>query len=298
MHEGDAREKEKGKKYDDRVLWLLNDAIVVGKPGKKGKKETGPVKCKFEREIPLRGAYVQDLPDNKSEKLVNGFKVTSGGIEAVFCTEQPGPKAFWINKINGVIKDLAENKSAMLQRSNTMTIVTRGMAAPAVSSPMGGSPSHSAGSIGSVGSALSQSQGAMGTSPQQPIPGRGPQAVQRSFSVGAGMGPPSPKQPSFNAAQRGQSFGPGQQMTGPGTPVTPRSSGSPQPGGALPPGWKEAYSADGRLYFYNTVTKKTSWQRPAAEAPLAAEWKEAQTADGKAYWYNTVTKETTWQRPG
>src|SRR5690606_26103937 len=26
--------------------------------------------------------------------------------------------------------------------------------------------------------------------------------------------------------------------------------------------WKEATSSDGRIYYYNTVTKKTTWEKP------------------------------------
>jgi RhoGEF domain/WW domain/SH2 domain/CBL proto-oncogene N-terminus, EF hand-like domain len=319
VHDGELKEKE-GKKYTDRVCWVLDDAIVVSKPAKKSKKDTGPGKCVFKAEIPLRGAYVTDIPDGKVDK--NAFKVTSGGIECVFCTEQPGPKQFWMSKITGAAADVDKVREQQIERSNTMTIVSRGMAAPQVAhqfqqgSPGSGSssPSSSGGSISAV---------------QQQIPGRAnPGAVQRSYSMGSGvsMGNPGPKPPSFQSAtgaqrtnmrssaggesgpQRATSFGPGMSPmgSGPGTPQAPRQQpgpGSPvaQAGGPLPAGWKEAYSADGRLYFYNTITKKTSWKRPVAEqapAQLPPEWREARTPEGKVYWYNTQTKETTWQRPG
>lgn len=34
-------------------------------------------------------------------------------------------------------------------------------------------------------------------------------------------------------------------------------------GHAAPPGlWQEARNADGRVYYYNTITKATQWNKP------------------------------------
>jgi pre-mRNA-processing factor 40 len=34
-------------------------------------------------------------------------------------------------------------------------------------------------------------------------------------------------------------------------------------GHAVPPGlWSEARNADGRVYYYNTITKATQWTKP------------------------------------
>ena len=84
--------------------------------------------------------------------------------------------------------------------------------------------------------------------------------------------------------------------------------------------WAVTSDKSGKTYYYNRVTKKTSWSKPtcmagAAETkasttatatattttttttPPAAkpEWVEAKDpSSGKSYWYNRVTKETTW----
>eukprot|EP01102_Stenamoeba_stenopodia_P010181 TRINITY_DN303_c0_g1_i2.p1 TRINITY_DN303_c0_g1~~TRINITY_DN303_c0_g1_i2.p1 ORF type:complete len:556 (-),score=195.27 TRINITY_DN303_c0_g1_i2:87-1754(-) len=67
--------------------------------------------------------------------------------------------------------------------------------------------------------------------------------------------------------------------------------------------WKELKTEDGKTYYYNKVTKETTWSNPfapkeakGADAP-ADVWKEAKTEDGRTYYYNRVTKETTWVNP-
>ncbi|KAF2667525.1 hypothetical protein BT63DRAFT_389325 [Microthyrium microscopicum] len=71
---------------------------------------------------------------------------------------------------------------------------------------------------------------------------------------------------------------------------------------AQPGLWQEAHAADGRVYYYNTQTKATSWSKPAdmlspAERALAeSPWKEY-SANGRKYWHNAETKQTTWEMP-
>ena len=74
----------------------------------------------------------------------------------------------------------------------------------------------------------------------------------------------------------------------------------------LPPNpmtWQEAKAPDGRTYFYNTVTRETSWTKPEAmmtpvERALANQpWKEYSTPDGRKYYSNSQTKETVWEMP-
>lgn len=60
--------------------------------------------------------------------------------------------------------------------------------------------------------------------------------------------------------------------------------------------WKEAKDKTGRVYYYNTVTKETSWQKPKAKKEVS-QWSSAKTADGKIYYYNRVTKESRWTKP-
>ncbi|KAL6717897.1 U1 snRNP protein [Lecanora helva] len=75
-------------------------------------------------------------------------------------------------------------------------------------------------------------------------------------------------------------------------------------GVAAPPGlWSEARNAEGRVYYYNTVTKATQWTKPAelmtpAERALANQpWKEYTAEGGRKYWYNTESKQSSWEMP-
>lgn len=67
--------------------------------------------------------------------------------------------------------------------------------------------------------------------------------------------------------------------------------------------WTEHKAADGRLYWNNTQTRVSVWERPdelksPAERALAATpWKEYQTAEGKKYWFHSQTKQTVWELP-
>lgn len=38
-------------------------------------------------------------------------------------------------------------------------------------------------------------------------------------------------------------------------------------------------------------------QTPPDQNPLPEEWKEVETPDGKRYYYNKITKQTSWTRP-
>nr|VZI12378.1 unnamed protein product [Spirometra erinaceieuropaei] len=67
--------------------------------------------------------------------------------------------------------------------------------------------------------------------------------------------------------------------------------------------WVEHTSHDGRKYYYNTITKVTTWEKPdelktAAERLLAlCPWKEHKSESGKPYYYNTQTKQSVWTKP-
>ena len=72
--------------------------------------------------------------------------------------------------------------------------------------------------------------------------------------------------------------------------------------------WKQAKTADGRVYYYNSDTKATRWDEPedfVAEAPqqysqaqIDAAWKETvDKGSGKTYYYNACTKATSWTEP-
>ncbi|KAL8766335.1 MAG: hypothetical protein Q9209_006862 [Squamulea sp. 1 TL-2023] len=66
--------------------------------------------------------------------------------------------------------------------------------------------------------------------------------------------------------------------------------------------WSQAES-NGRVYYYNTVTKATQWTKPEelmtpSERALANQpWKQHTSPDGRPYWYHGETKQTTWEMP-
>jgi len=66
--------------------------------------------------------------------------------------------------------------------------------------------------------------------------------------------------------------------------------------------WTEHTHSDGRRYYYNKVTKASSWDKPEAlkskeEQLNTTSWKEYKTADGRDYFYNPVTKQSVWEMP-
>ena len=67
--------------------------------------------------------------------------------------------------------------------------------------------------------------------------------------------------------------------------------------------WSEHKSPDGRIYFYNTVTKQSVWEKPDAlksetELLLAnCPWKEYKSDSGRVYFHNNDTKESVWTIP-
>ncbi|KAI0990473.1 hypothetical protein GJ496_005479 [Pomphorhynchus laevis] len=86
-------------------------------------------------------------------------------------------------------------------------------------------------------------------------------------------------------------------------PISQASSStqwSQQTNGAL---WTEHTAPDGRVYYYNTVTKESKWDKPdelktPAERLLAqCPWKEFKSDSGKPYFYNTITNESSWSKP-
>ncbi|KAK9448763.1 uncharacterized protein V1518DRAFT_418161 [Limtongia smithiae] len=67
--------------------------------------------------------------------------------------------------------------------------------------------------------------------------------------------------------------------------------------------WREHKTTDGRVYFYNIVTKESRWTKPdelltAKERALSKiPWKEYEVADGRKYWHNKDTSESVWRMP-
>ena len=76
--------------------------------------------------------------------------------------------------------------------------------------------------------------------------------------------------------------------------------GSSSEGDALPNGWRELRTPDGKVYYNHMTTKTTQWTRPTIEAvelPLQDGWREVHTPDGKVYYFHAATQMTQWTRP-
>ncbi|XP_061470839.1 pre-mRNA-processing factor 40 homolog B isoform X2 [Rhineura floridana] len=73
--------------------------------------------------------------------------------------------------------------------------------------------------------------------------------------------------------------------------------------GRKKPAWTEHRAPDGRVYYYNSETKQSSWEKPdelksKAELLLShCPWREYRSETGKPYYYNTQSKESRWTRP-
>jgi transcription elongation regulator 1 len=80
--------------------------------------------------------------------------------------------------------------------------------------------------------------------------------------------------------------------------------------------WTAHKSADGQVYYHNTMTGESSWERPegfsgdgvtavaegppvpVAQASIAGtEWYEVKCQDGRRYYFNHGTQETAWSMP-
>lgn len=67
--------------------------------------------------------------------------------------------------------------------------------------------------------------------------------------------------------------------------------------------WSEHKAPDGRNYYYNNVTKQSSWDKPDdLKTPIekliaACPWKEHRLENGKRYYHNAATKESKWEPP-
>ncbi|KAI8333311.1 hypothetical protein BC941DRAFT_434373 [Chlamydoabsidia padenii] len=69
------------------------------------------------------------------------------------------------------------------------------------------------------------------------------------------------------------------------------------------PQWKETKTPEGRIYWYNTNTRQSTWKKPVElwteeeKAIDACPWKEYTSPDGKKYYSHKETKQTTWKIP-
>jgi len=68
----------------------------------------------------------------------------------------------------------------------------------------------------------------------------------------------------------------------------------------LPAGWEYVYSTDGKLFYYNHSSKKTTWEKPTEhdKLPLPKGWIEMRSkVCNNVYYMNYKTDETQWEYP-
>ncbi|XP_048346195.1 pre-mRNA-processing factor 40 homolog B isoform X2 [Sphaerodactylus townsendi] len=92
-------------------------------------------------------------------------------------------------------------------------------------------------------------------------------------------------------------------VSGGAAPVTDPSSATVTQAAPVKPAWSEHRAPDGRVYYYNSETKQSSWEKPdelksKAELLLSrCPWREYHSETGKPYYYNAQSKESRWTRP-
>lgn len=93
-------------------------------------------------------------------------------------------------------------------------------------------------------------------------------------------------------------------MPPPGFGAPPSGDLGPAFPSALPSSeWTEHKAPDGRSYFYNAITKQSSWDKPellmtpTERLQYNCPWKEYRSDAGKIYYHNINTKESRWEAP-
>ncbi|XP_061485925.1 WW domain-binding protein 4 isoform X2 [Rhineura floridana] len=67
--------------------------------------------------------------------------------------------------------------------------------------------------------------------------------------------------------------------------------------------WVQGFSPEGYVYYYNTVSGESQWEKPKGfqdnlqEFQTKAQWIEGASEDGRTYYYNTETGVSTWEKP-
>eukprot|EP00250_Pteridium_aquilinum_P017304 c23561_g1_i3 orf=1143-4538(-) len=136
----------------------------------------------------------------------------------------------------------------------------------------------------------------------------------QNYGVGPAPNPTSATRPSapwpmthpwpVSSSQTPPSGAPQLGLTGQQNSLTVNSVlGQTGPSFSLGSEWQEHTAPDGRRYYYNRMTKLSSWEKPfelmtpLERADASTIWKEFTTADGKKYYYNKLTKQSKWSLP-
>jgi len=67
--------------------------------------------------------------------------------------------------------------------------------------------------------------------------------------------------------------------------------------------WSKCEAPDGSIYYYNSVTKQSLWEKPDELKTLCelllsqCPWKECKSEHDKVYYFNEITKESRWTIP-
>ncbi|CAL8069596.1 unnamed protein product [Calicophoron daubneyi] len=78
------------------------------------------------------------------------------------------------------------------------------------------------------------------------------------------------------------------------TGTEPAGAAVPSEEAPLPPKWERRFTANGRPYYIDHLTKTTTWNRPL---PLPPGWERRLDPNNRVYYVDHNTRTTTWQHP-